>query len=99
MSVVRLGELQARDGQAQALLEYLEQYFVPSIQAAEGCTAYLLLRRQDDPNRILILEVWETQDAHRASAKSIPVHVLEQVRQLLAASPSGAYYDIIRSSP
>jgi quinol monooxygenase YgiN len=98
MSIVRLGEIQARPGQGDALLALLEQYFVPGIESSAGWQAYQILRRQDEPERITIVELWESVDAHRASAQAIPPEVLAQVRALIAAAPSGAYFDLVRAN-
>jgi quinol monooxygenase YgiN len=95
MSVVRMGEMQAQAGQGGALLDLLRLHFVPAIEAAAGCRGYQVLQRSDDPARIAIIEVWDSLEAHQASAMSIPPHVIEQVKELLAAPPAGGYYDIV----
>jgi quinol monooxygenase YgiN len=97
MSIVRLGEIQAQPGKGAALLALLEKYFVPGIEASAGWQAYQILRRQDEPERITIVEVWESGEAHRASAQAIPPEALADVRALIAAPPSGAYYEIVRA--
>ena len=40
----------------------------------------------------MIIEQWESVEAHQASVKGIPPEALEKVRQLLALPPAGGYY-------
>ena len=97
MTIIRLGEIQAREGKAGELLEYLHKFFVPSIEAAEGCTGYQILQRHDDPTRITILEVWDSLEAHKSSAMSIPPEVVQNLREIIAGAPSGGYYEVVKS--
>jgi quinol monooxygenase YgiN len=92
MSIIRFGEIQAHEGQAGALLEHLMAHFVPGIESSPGWIAYQILQRQDNPSRIIIIEVWESLEAHQASAQSIPPEVVAKVRELVAGSLSGGYY-------
>ena len=36
-------------------------------RSAEGCEAFDLFRRQDDPNRFMFIERWTSIDAHHAN--------------------------------
>ena len=80
------------------LLALLQKYFVPGIEGSAGWQSYQILQRQDDPTRIAIIEVWDSVEAHRASAQAIPPEVLEQVRALIAGAPSGAYYELVQAN-
>jgi quinol monooxygenase YgiN len=92
MRIFRIGEFQAVSGKGDALLKFLNSSFVPVIEASVGWLAYQVLQRQDDPDRIMIIETWESVEAHQVSAKGIPPAVLEDVRPLLAQPPAGGYY-------
>ena len=98
MTILRIGEIQAREGQGDALLEHLEAFFIPGIESAQGWISYQILRNQDDPTRIMIIELWESAEAHRASAISIPPEVVQKVRDLVAGPVSGGYYNIIHEN-
>jgi len=91
MPVTRINEFQARKGQAYAVKERLLA-FVPLIAASAGCRSCQLLRAEDDPTRIVVIEVWDSADAHRASLKSLAPETFSETMKLLAAPPTGRYY-------
>ncbi len=91
MSITRISEFQAKDGQAQGLREFLNS-IVPTIEASEGCLSCRLLQDQDDERRFVVIELWDSIEAHKASVKEIPPEQLEQIMQLLASPPQGRYY-------
>src|SRR5690606_13186438 len=91
MSVYRIGEVRAKEGSVEALREFLLS-IVPEIQASDGCEAVQLFQSQDDPARFLMIETWETTEAHAASAKNIPAEQLGKIRTMLDGSPSGGYF-------
>lgn len=51
-----------------------------------------MLRNQDDPGRIMVIELWDSAAAHQASTQKIPVHLYEKAMQLVAQRPRGGYY-------
>ena len=91
MSITRINEFQAQEGQGDVLRDRLRS-FVPMIESSEGCRSCRLLQHQEDPTRIVILEVWDSAEAHQASVKNIPPAALQDVMTLLAGPPKGAYY-------
>ena len=91
MSVIRLGEMQAAQGKADELGDFLRS-IVPIITGSEGCVSCQLLLNQDDPTKFVMMEVWESTEFHRALAKNIPAEKLVAIRPLLGAAPSGSYY-------
>jgi len=92
MNVFRIGEFQAHPGEGDALLDLLSKHFVPMIEESEGWLAYQIFQRQEEPEKIMIIEHWESVEAHQASAQDIPPEVLGRVRDLLAEAPGGGYY-------
>ena len=91
MSITRINTFQAQEGQGNALRDLIGS-FVPVIEASEGCLSCRLLQNQNDPAQIVVIEVWESTEAHQASMKNIPPGALEAAMKLLAAPPKGAYY-------
>lgn len=91
MSVTRINEFQAPVGKGESLRDLLSS-FLPTIQSSEGCQSCQLLYSQDDPTRIVIIEVWDSVEAHKASVKNIPPQNIEKVMKLLAGPPRGGYY-------
>ena len=91
MPVTRINEFQAREGQGDAVKERLLA-FVPLIAASAGCRSCQLLQAEDDPTRIVIIEVWDSASAHQASLKGFPPEAFAPTINLLAAPPTGRYY-------
>jgi len=90
VSVTRINEFRAKDGQAQGLRDFLAS-IVPVIEASDGCRSYRLLRDLDDGAAFVVLEVWDSVEAHKTSVGDIAPEQLEEVRQLLAGPPRGRY--------
>ena len=40
----------------------------------------------------MVIELWDSIEAHKASVKDIPPEQLEEVIQLLASPPQGRYF-------
>ena len=91
MSITRINEFQAQEGQGEALRDLI-QSFVPMIESSDGCHSCQLLQSQDDPTRIVVIEVWDSTEAHQASMKNIPPGALQEAMTLLAGPPKGGYY-------
>lgn len=92
MNIHRVGEFRAHPGKGDALLDLLNKYFVPMIEESDGWLAYQIFQREDEPEKIMIIERWESVEAHQASALDIPADALGKVRELLVEAPSGGYY-------
>jgi quinol monooxygenase YgiN len=92
MSIARIGEFHAQAGQEAALRTFILTYVVPAIRDSPGCESCHAWQSDDDPRRFTIIEVWASQDAHRASVRQIPPEQIQQVRTLIAGAPSGGYY-------
>lgn len=95
MRISRIGEVQAKPGSTEELRAFLTS-IMPLIESSEGCESVQLYQGQEDPSRFLMIEVWESIEAHQASVKNIPTEKLGEIRPLLATSPSGSYFHLIR---
>jgi quinol monooxygenase YgiN len=95
MSVSRIGEVQAKEGLTQELRDFLIS-IMPMIKSSEGCESVQFYQSQDDPSKFMMIEVWDSVESHQASVKNIPPEKLSEIRPLLAGSPSGSYYGLIR---
>ena len=95
MSISRIGEVQAKSELVNELQEFLLS-ILPGIQSSTGCESVHLYQKEDDPSRFLMIEVWDSVESHQASVKNIPPEKLNEIRSLLATSPSGSYFKLIR---
>ena len=91
MSVTRINEFQAKDGQHETLRAFLTS-IISMVESSAGCRSCQLLRHNDDPARLVIIEVWDSVEAHQASVKHIPLGTIEKAITMFAGPPKGAYY-------
>ncbi len=94
MAVARIGETQAKPKTTEALREFLIS-IMPGIKSSRGCESITLYQSQDDPTKFTMIEIWDSIESHQASVKNISPEKLAELRPLLAAAPSGRYYDLI----
>ena len=94
MSVMRIGEVQAKAEMVEALRDFLIS-IIPMIKASEGCESCQLLQREDDTTTFVIIEVWDSVQSHQASVNNIPPEKLGEIRPLLASPPKGTYYGVV----
>lgn len=92
MSVTRINEFVALDGRAGTLKALLRDA-AESLALMDSCIEAQVLQSQDDPSRIVVLEVWTSAEAHRAAAEMIPNERLARVMELLAKPPRGEYFN------
>lgn len=91
MTATRINKFEAKEGMANGLHEFLRS-IVPLIERSQGCTSCQLLQNQDRLNEFVVIEVWDSVSAHRASVKNIPPEKIAAIMPLLASPPGGAYY-------
>ena len=95
MLITRINDFHARADKARALREFL-QSIIALVEDAPGCQSVALMVHHEDPARFVIVEVWESIEAHQASVSRIPPGKIEEVQPLLVEPPKGAYYDRIQ---
>jgi quinol monooxygenase YgiN len=91
VGVTRINEFRAKDGQSQRVGDFLTS-IVSAIEASEGCRSCRLLQDLDDERSFVVIELWDSVEAHRASAKDIPPEQLKEIMQLLTSPPQGRYF-------
>lgn len=91
MAILRLNEFRARAGVEEALHSALLQT-IPVIANLKGCRHVRLLSCLDDPARYIILEEWDSIEAHKKAAQAIPGDMIAKVLPLLDGTPTGAFY-------
>ena len=95
MSIYRVGETQAKEGMADQLRDFLVS-IIPGIQSSEGCEEVHLYQSEADPSKFLMIEQWDHVESHQASVRNIPAEKLGEIRPLLANSPSGSYFKLVK---
>jgi quinol monooxygenase YgiN len=95
MSIARIGETQAKPESVDELRDFLIS-IMPGIKSSEGCESVQLFQSADEPSKFIVVEVWDSVESHQASVRNIPAEKLDEIRPLLATSPSGSYFRWIR---
>lgn len=91
MSITRINQFIAKQGHGNTLRDLLRS-FLASLDSTPGCQSYQVLQSTEHPDRIVVIEVWDSIQAHQASVKDIPPDALAQVMPLLDGAPSGEYF-------
>ena len=91
MSVARINQFQAMAGKGADLQELLLS-FVPAIRSTAGCESCQLLLSQGNVDRMVMLEVWESVEAHQAAVRNIPEADVKKLLALVAGPPKGGFY-------
>jgi quinol monooxygenase YgiN len=94
VNVIRIGEVQAKAELTEKLRDFLMS-IMPGIKSSEGCESVELYQGQDNPSKFIMIERWDSVESHQASVKNIPPETLSELRPLLAASPSGSYFNLV----
>lgn len=96
MTVARHYIMQAKVGQADALAAVLSA-LADTIRPMSGCRSVTLFRDDADHARFVFIELWDSMDAHRAAAPSVPKPVIAPVMALLDTPPSSAWLTLLHA--
>jgi quinol monooxygenase YgiN len=99
MSIIYIGQSQAKPDQIEKYRDFLNSVIAPAIKASAGCVSYHVYQSQADPTRFIGMEVWDSVESHRASVKNIPPESIGEFMQLVAEPPGGGYYLAVASPP
>ena len=93
MSITQIVNLHAAEGKAEVLLEILCAGR-DSSRTVEGCESFDVYQAKDDPNSVMMVERWTTEDAHQAHfEKNVKASgVLDKVAALVTEPPQMSYY-------
>ncbi|MFJ3044868.1 putative quinol monooxygenase [Herbaspirillum chlorophenolicum] len=91
MSITRINSFRAQEHHASDLKNFL-MGILPAVRASAGCQSCELLQDHGDPRRIVIVEVWDSVEAHKESLRHVPPESIRQAKEFLAEPPTGAYY-------
>ncbi|WP_034297360.1 putative quinol monooxygenase [Herbaspirillum sp. RV1423] len=91
MSITRINTFRALDDHVDDLKKFLMS-LLPTIRASTGCQSCQLLQDQTIPARMVIIEIWDSIEAHHESLLHVSQESIDQVKSILAAPPVGGYY-------
>lgn len=91
MAITRINEFEAAEGESENLFAFL-QSLLPYIRSSEGCISCELLRDAQQPNKFVVLERWDSVDAHKKSIERFPKEKIAAAMPLFGAPPKGTYY-------
>lgn len=91
MSITRINTFRALDEHVDDLKKFLLA-LLPVIRASAGCQSCQFLQDQTLPSRMIIIEVWDSMEAHHDSLQHVSRESIEQVKTMLANAPVGGYY-------
>ncbi len=95
MSVIYIGQSQAKADELDNFRDFLTSIVAPAIRASQGCESYQLFQNHDDPTKFVGIEVWASVEAHQASVKNIPAERIAEFMKLVAGPPTGGYHRIV----
>ena len=94
MAVRVLLEVKAKPGTGNDLVAVFKSA-LPETRAYEGCIGIDTLQSSDDPDNLLLVEVWETRGHYeKYLAWRQETGVFDQLTQALAGPPSIRYFDL-----
>ena len=98
MTILRLNEFKALPGKFESLTA-LFQDIVAGIRETPGCLSCELLIKVADgagyDEKLVVIEVWDSIEAHKAAAAAISPDDFTAVMALLNGRPSGQYYTAV----
>jgi quinol monooxygenase YgiN len=96
MTFANVGTLGAVSGKRDELVRHLTQRSETLGQI--GCTAYEVGVSDDDPDTVFVVELWESEDAHRSSLALPEVQAsIAVARPLLSGTFGGFRFNVVGS--
>lgn len=91
MKVTRVNEFRSSDGKAEELFDFLKS-LKTYIASSAGCESCEVLQNCDDENLFLVLETWDSVDAHKESLAKYPKEKMAAAMSLIGGPPKGSFY-------
>lgn len=91
MTITRINEFQAAESKAEELFEFLKS-LIPYILSSTGCLSCEVLRNDENRNSFIVIERWDSVEAHQKSIENFPKAEMQAAMPLFGAPPKGAYY-------
>ena len=91
MDLTRINEFTSAPGKADQLFDFLKS-LESYIAACEGCISCQVLRHSEQEDSFVVLEKWQSANAHQASLANYPQEQMQTAMALIGAPPKGAFY-------
>ena len=91
MSITRINTFQAAEGKNEQLFDFLFN-LIPYISNSTGNTSCEVLRQSGDNCRFVVIEKWESAEAHQQSIAAYPKEKMQAAMALFGAPPVGTTY-------
>ncbi len=91
MSITRINEFKAASGKGEELMTFL-QSAKSYVTSSPGCASCEILRSQEEPEKIVVIEKWDSIESHKASVAGFPKLKMMAAISLVNGMPKGAYY-------
>jgi quinol monooxygenase YgiN len=97
MTVARLYRLEAAEGKATQLEGALSE-LAGRVRPIAGCQGVEILRSTDNGNHFILIEKWDSIDAHKRGAKSLGKEAVSPMMAVIATPPLGAYLEYLSAN-
>ena len=92
------GYFSAQAGQGHALAEILKAASALMLEKAKGCRLYLVALDQEVPDRVWVIEAWDSPEDHRNSLQVAGVaELIGRARPLMAEGSQQHRLDLLTS--
>ncbi|KQX08091.1 MULTISPECIES: putative quinol monooxygenase [unclassified Leifsonia] len=96
MTYANIGTLGARPGRRDELVALLTRPSAPLREV--GCLLYEVGVSDDEPDTVFVAELWESEEAHRASLELPSVRAaIDEARPLLSGVMGGTGFTVVGS--
>ena len=93
MAVTVLLELKAKSGTGDAMVGVFKS-ILPDTRAYEGCISVDVLQNQDDPDTLVLVEVWEAKENHeKYMGWRAETGLVDQLMAAVENPPSIRYFE------
>jgi quinol monooxygenase YgiN len=91
MTITRINEFQAAEGKQEELFAFLKS-LMAYIAASDGCVSCEALACSSDAMKFVVIEKWESKEAHTQSLANYPQEKMRTAMALIGAPPKGDFY-------
>lgn len=96
MPFITVGTLGTTPGAVDALIAHLTRR--SDLLAELGCLAYEVGAHEEEPDTVVVMEMWTSREAHRASLSHPEVQAaIAEARPLLSGTFGGLRFDAVGS--